>query len=128
MRFLSKKECPDLLACLGEESWCTAKTNETENTLHSVAWVQERIVTIQSLEGYLLLRVIAVLSTAEEELVKQRMERASHRDSGSFHFSVRKLEGFLLAQVECYEAMEAACVEAQVKMLYQRLEDALSGP
>jgi len=38
------------------------------------------------------------------------------------------LEGFLLAQVECYEAMEAACVEAQVKMLYQRLEDALSGP
>ena len=70
----------------------------------------------------------AVLSTAEEELVEQRMERASHRDSGSFHFSVRKLEGFLLAQVECYEAMEAACVEAQVKMLYQRLEDALSGP
>lgn len=128
MRFLSKKECPDLLACLGEECWCTAKTNETENTLHSVAWVQERIVTIQSLEGYLLLRVIAVLSTAEEELVEQRMERASHRDSGSFHFSVRKLEGFLLAQVECYEAMEAACVEAQVKMLYQRLEDALSGP
>ncbi len=116
------------MACLGEESWCTAKTNETENTLHSVAWVQERIVTIQSLEGYLLLRVIAVLSTAEEELVEQRMERASHRDSGSFHFSVRKLEGFLLAQVEYYEAMEAACVEAQVKMLYQRLEDALSGP
>ena len=128
MRFLSKKECPDLLARLGEESWRTAKTNETENPLHSVAWVQDRVVTIQSLEGYLLLRVTAVLSTAEEELVEQRMERASHRDSGSFHFSVRKLEGFLLAQVECYEAMEAACVEAQVKMLYQRLEDALSGP
>lgn len=114
------------MARLGEESWRTAKTGETERPLHSVAWVQDRIVTLQSFEGYLLLRVTAVLSAAEEELVEQRMERASHRDSGTCHFSVRKLEGFLLAQVECYETMGMACVEAQVKMLYQRLEDALS--
>ena len=114
------------MAHLGEESWRTSKTGETEHPLYSVAWVQDKIVTIQSFEGYLLLRVTAVLSTTEAELVEQRMERASHRDSGTYHFSVRKLEGFLLAQVKCYETMGTTCVEAQVKMLYQSLEDALS--
>ena len=126
MQFLSKKDCPHLLAQLGEECWYTAKSIGEEQPFCSIAWVQGRVVTVQNIKEHQLLRVTAVLSTKEEDLVEHLMETASLREAGACHFSVRELEGFLLAQAECYEPLGSESLGEQIKMLFRRLEFALS--
>lgn len=127
MHFLSKKECPDLLAYLGEKCWYSTKTSGTQRPFCSVTWVDERIITIQNIGEHMLLRVSAVLSPRDEEQVENLMENISLKESGCFHYSVKWIKDYLLAEVECYEAVDIKDFEKPIKILYERLNHALVG-
>ena len=75
----------------------------------------------------MLLCVSAVLSPQDEEQVENLMENISLKESGSFQYSVKRIKGYLLAEVECYETVGIKDFEEPIKILYERLNHVLVG-
>ena len=102
MRYATKKECSSLLAMLGEESLLACKRRNEPEASVGVSWVGDHIVTVESFHGGLLLRVAAPLHLGDMDKAERRLQEAAMRDHGQYHFSVRELAGFVLAEITAH--------------------------
>lgn len=128
MVFATEKDCPSLLAFLGEESWKSSRKNRKERAYSLVSWVGDRIVTAETCGDMQLLRVTAVLKSCKAPLADQiedRIEQASLQEDGDYQYSCRHLMGFFLAEVTVYLPLEAKCRERELKYLYDKMNHLL---
>lgn len=129
MVFATEKDCPSLLAFLGEESWKSSRKNRKEHAYSLVSWVGDRIVTAETCGDMLLLRVTAVLKSCKASMADQmedRIEQASLQEDGDYQYSCRHLMGFFLVEAAVYLPFGAKNQEKELQILYEKIDWILS--
>lgn len=126
MQYLTKKECSSLLALLGEESLRACRERREQNKFVGVSWVGSHIVTIEAMQGQLLVRVTAVFHQKYENDVEEKMHEAAMRESGYYQFSSRELSGFSLAEITVYGVPEnsLSILQQEIEAMCNKLDHA----
>lgn len=125
MKFATKKECSALLAFLGEENWRSANIQHSSCPFAQVSWVDDHILTVRQAGGHFLLRISAALSIDDEETAERLLEAAAMREAEDYCFSVRKVCGFVLAEVTGY--VQTILGRKGIEEEYQKLRKKLDG-
>ena len=124
MVFATEKDCPDLLARLGEESWTASQKHKKKYAYSMVSWVKNRIVTAETCGDMLLLRVSAVLKSCNKDRIEGIMEKVSLREDGEYQYSCRELMSFFLVEITAYLPLDFEQQQAEIKFLFERLDKA----
>ncbi len=125
MVFATEKDCPDLLARLGEESWTASQKHKKKYAYSMVSWVKNRIVTAETCGDMLLLRVSAVLKSCNKDRIEGIMEKVSLREDGEYQYSCRELMSFFLVEITAYLPLDFEQQQAEIKFLFERLDNLL---
>lgn len=125
MVFATEKDCPDLLALLGEESWTTSQKHKKKYACSMVSWVKKRVVTVETCGDMLLLRVSAVLKSCNKDRIEDVMERAFQLEDSEYQYSCRELMSFFLVEITAYLPQDFEQQQAEIELLFERLDNLL---
>ena len=87
--------------------------------------MDNHIVTVESFHGSLLLRVAAPLYLVDMDKAERRLQEAAMRDHGQYHFSVRELAGFALAEITAHGVTKNEDIGTELRCITEQLNECM---